>query len=808
MLAFTSKSNTLRLGRFRSWAVRPYLHKKVNTTFLTRCCLYLVAYLSAYMRLWGAWLVAYSVLFSRDRIIIHAFYWRFPLVKGRHSRYGLCWLSNYYVPCLSRVKSKREFLYNQTPIAYTTSRKFMTYTPVSYADLKQRTQNLRLLSAQAPASPLMHFSISGKWNPVVSLTNRWNTRAAARQLRHERRRTSRLSQLLHQWNSVNTLGVSTQMRKVRTPSADPALPAHVQLTTLAAKNYWYPRRHNPTYGLKLRRRALRQRVERRSPFHKLKHLSWKTRFSLRRKYVRSFPRRSPVKRSRHVKRRNVPVTEPVSFLLPLHAQLASRRRRRNLALLNIRRTFQTDYNRSRSASRTSFAQRNYWHPSLRQQQSTTMHNEVHQVSTNWLRAYRKRTTHAPSTISHWNLAQFAQFRRTFSQRTRLSPKSNRHQLRAKHSRTTFGQRRFILGRSLLDARRCLYPLRRRRHRKLALITAANWRFAPVQTVPFIQIYRNALTTRETDVLVTKAVTVQAQNYVKKTELRAANKAKRRTRTVHERSTLRTLRTQRRNIRYYQQVELIAREMRRLRWRQRQVKRRKSTSVFGIARLLLHPTFTTRHVVKSVKGLDSLRNSTKHSCYKQSTTMQATTNSAAQTTRQLTNYLRIMERLSRRKNRRRLLRRKQRTRYNKWKLSTKRIRQEQRRPPVQVVTIAQQIPCGRMLLPLPTVIGQLGAKMTNSHLTHLMISHALVGSLYNQTLRFFMARTWAANYTETQGKDTPLITNVTPNSRRPHRAGTRYRGRVQSFSKFRMFQSYLGTRLQLALKDVNSTFTQI
>lgn len=45
----------------------------------------------------------------------------------------------------------------------------------------------------------------------------------------------------------------------------------------------------------------------------------------------------------------------------------------------------------------------------------------------------------------------------------------------------------------------------------------------------------------------------------------------------------------------------------------------------------------------------------------------------------------------------------------------------------------------MLLPLPVIVGQLGAKMSNSHLTHLMISHALVGSLYNQTLRFFMSR---------------------------------------------------------------------
>lgn len=124
MLAFTSKSNTMRLGRFRSWAVRPYLHKKVNSTFLTRTCIYLIAYLSAYLRIWGAWVVAYSVLFSRTRIVVHAFYWRFPSVKGRWSSSTMCWLSSHYIPSLTKVSRRRIYSTKRIPVTYTTRRQF------------------------------------------------------------------------------------------------------------------------------------------------------------------------------------------------------------------------------------------------------------------------------------------------------------------------------------------------------------------------------------------------------------------------------------------------------------------------------------------------------------------------------------------------------------------------------------------------------------------------------------------------------------------------------------------------------------
>lgn len=814
MLAFTSKSNTLRLGRFRSWAVRPYLHKKVNTTFLTRCCLYIIAYLSAYMRLWGAWLVAYSVLFSRDRIIIHAFYWRFPLVKGRHSRYGLCWLSNHYVPCLSRVKTKREFLYKQTPIAYTTSRKFMKYSPLNYQGLKQQMQSVRSLSAQSPTTPIMHPDISGNWTPVTSMQNHWNSRAYARQLRHERRRASRLAKLAQYWSTQqnSTTPLAKNKKSPKRNSVKAPLPLDVQLSSTFAKQYWRLRRHHPTRSLKLRRRSLRKRVARRGAFRKLKNLSTRSKLAIQRKYVRTFKLRSPKRRARYIRRKKLHALEVASFLLPTHSQSLRQRRQRSLALLNLRRQYHDDYARYTSATRTAFAQRNYWHTALPQHSlKFAPQAETTTNSANWLRAYQKRTARTPSIFSHWSLSQFAQTQRTFNQLTRLAPKTNRHHLRAKHVRTTFGQRRFILGRSRLDTRRCLYPLRRRRHRKLALVTAANWRFAPKQTVPFIHIYRNAGVSRETDLLVSKVVTRQAQNYVKKTELRAANKAKRRLRSSTERATLRTVRTQRRNIRYYQQVELIAREMRRLRWRRRQIKRRKSTSVFSLARVLLHPNFLASSKTRlPSKSLTSLKQSTQLARHSKQTPAQASTPriAASQHTQQLTNYLRVLECYGRRRKRRRLSQRKWRVGYNRWKRTTKRVRSELRRRPVSTVTVTQQIPSGRMLLPLPVIVGQLGAKMSNSHLTHLMISHALVGSLYNQTLRFFMSRAWSTNYTNNQSLETTLITNVNPNHARPRRAGTRYRGRVQSFSKFKMFQSYLGTRLKLALKRADSTFTQI
>lgn len=842
MLAFTSKSNTLRLGRFRSWAVRPYLHKKVNTTFLTRCCLYIIAYLSAYLRLWGAWVVAYSILFSRDRIIIHAFYWRFPLVKGRHSRYGLCWLSNHYVPCLSRVKTKREFLYNQVPIAYTTSRKFMTQSITSYQALKSRLSQIRKLAAQAPQSPLMHPEITGLWDARTHNSTRWNARARARALRHKLRRAPRIAHLAVKWSKpmqaklapptpiyesatadiqdplfakvMASLRSMPPVQRAKPTKIIPQLSILEQTEKVIRKGYrrFYPRKPIRLF-IRHRNRAYRQiyyreRYRRPSGWSLVRH----------RKHIKKLqkqiPWRTPATRTKQTRYSR----DPLALAIPVHHYNTLQQQHRIKAKLKLQSQLSQDFSRYQLTSRRAFAQRGHWVNAIRSRKQSTVPTSTNQQlsRTSWLRSYTRHTQRKPSMLSHWNLTQFAQFRHLNNQRFYLSPTRRTRHTRQMHTRKVLQQKRFIFGRPVLTSTHSATPIKRPRHTRLALVTAANWRFAPLQTVPFILVHRTSKKEQLTTILVTKKIKTAAKNYVKREERREEQRGKQRARIDWDHPNSVRARSQRSNIRYYQQIEAVAREIRRLRWRKRQTTRRKSAKAFALARLLLQPqvAFTSQKKVRHACRLtptNTVNGTQINSIATNRTTSRASRKSslvARSREAQVANYLRLSARQSRSARRARTVRKKITRAQTKNRLFKNKRDQWVKQYVVPTLTLRQKIPTSRILLPLPTVIGLLGAKAKSRHLNYSMMSHALVSSLYNQTLRFLMARAWTTNYTTSLSQTLPIITNVNSQKARPTRAGTRYRGRSQSFSKFKTFQSYLTTRLKLAVKAKSSTFAQV